>query len=439
MASGAPRPGSTRCSRMSSVWPSHLKCLIQLIGRCCRLAVELVPIERYMRHAVAMSEEVAPWVRSRGLERLLAQETNVSDLIQFLSDRDPSPWMSLVGFVPDDVTREATGANRADLLLKSDSKVAVVEVKLGHLMTVEQQKKYEALAPDFDLYLAALSADEGRLADCKRWRFLSLSDLVGGWESASDELARVLASEVSKLLQKWDQLIFRVFEPSGSDASLSTLNQKFLARVVTRRIKQDLRDRGRLSFAGVTSGGGLPVVQAWTPVRDEGEDRAFIAEIRWWETKPGGELRFGVDFDPRPGHEEDEEVRRAAYELARSMEADIDCAALQGNVAKERPDLAELLRRDKPSRPKPKGDWEQVMVHGFKGSPLKDGCRNNRRRTAPGFYGDGALRFQAIVEVDFERASAHDLIELMDFTLEYLSSRQPAADLSNEQSQKIGS
>ena len=60
----------------------------------------------------------------------------------------------------------------------------------------------------------------------------------------------------------------------------------------------------------------MPLVQAWTPVRGEGPDRSFIAEIRWWETKPGGELRFGVDFDPRPGQAEDEEVRRAAYELA---------------------------------------------------------------------------------------------------------------------------
>jgi hypothetical protein len=171
----------------------------------------------------------------------------------------------------------------------------------------------------------------------------------------------------------------------------------------------------------------LPLAQGWTLVRGEGPDRSFIAEIRWWEAKPGGELRFGVDFGPRPGQAEDEEVRRAAYELARSMDTDIDYASLKGQIAQERSDLAELLRREKPSRPKAKGDWERVIVHGFKGSPLPDGRPNNRQRTTPDFYGDGALRFQAIAEVDFERASARDLTDLIDFTLTYLNSRQPAS------------
>jgi hypothetical protein len=377
-----------------------------------------------------MNKNSAPWVRGRGLERLLAQETNVSDLIQFLSDRDRSPWAELVGFVPDAVTREALADNHADLLLKSDSKTAVVEVKLGHLMTVGQQEKYEALASRPDLYMAALTADRVRLAsDSDLWRFLSLSDLVSCWEKASDELARLLASEAARVLQGWDRMISGVFDTRSAAGwmPLSALTQKFLARVVTRRVAQDLLVRGRLVWAGVTSGGGLPLVQAWTPVRGEGPDRSFIAEIRWWETKPGGELRFGVDFGPRPGQAEDEEVRRAAYELARSMGTDIDYTSLKDQITQERPDLAELLQREKPSRPKANGDWERVIVHGFKGSPLPDGRPNNRQRTSPDFYGDGALRFQAIAEVDFERASARDLTDLIHFTLTYLSSRQPAS------------
>ena len=52
--------------------------------------------------------------------------------------------------------------------------------------------------------------------------------------------------------------------------------------------------------------------------------------------------------------------------------------------------------------------------------------KNNRRQTTPGFYGDGALRFEATVGIDFEHASALDLIVLIDATLEYLSSNQPA-------------
>ncbi|MGW6121238.1 hypothetical protein ACWFRF_19515 [Nocardia sp. NPDC055165] len=109
----------------------------------------------------------------------------MSDLIQFLSDRDRAPWGELVGFVPDVVTREALDANHADLLLTAGPRSAVVEVKLGHLMSSTQQEAYESLAFCPTLYLAALASDGARLAsDSSRWSFLSLSDLVGRWENA---------------------------------------------------------------------------------------------------------------------------------------------------------------------------------------------------------------------------------------------------------------
>ena len=54
-------------------------------------------------------------------------------------------------------------------------------------------------------------------------------------------------------------------------------------------------------------------------------------------------------------------MRRAAYELARSMDADIDYASLKGQIAEERPELAEFLRRENPSRPNAKGDWEALV------------------------------------------------------------------------------
>lgn len=354
----------------------------------------------------------------------------MSDLIQFLSDRDPSPWIELVGFVPDNVSREVQKANNADLLLSSGSRAAVVEVKLGHVMSEEQQKKYEALSIRPDLYLAALTSDNLRLGNSsERWTFLSLSEVIGRWESVDDVLARGLASEAARVLRTWDRSISAVFEERsrGSWMPLAALNQKFLARVVTRQIAHELRGRGRMAWAGVTSGGGLPLVQSWTPIRGEGADRCFIAEVRWWETKPGGELRFGVDFKARPGHVEDEEVRRAVYDLADSMDADIEFASLHTHLKTERPDLAELLRRDKRSRPGAKGDWEQVIIHGMKAAPLQGRNTNNRKTITPAFFGDGTLRFQAIVDIDFERASACDLIDLIGATLTFLSSREPHA------------
>jgi hypothetical protein len=116
-------------------------------------------------------------------------------------------WGKLVGFVPDDVAREAQEANHADLLLTSGSRAAVVAVKVGHLMSTEQQEKYEALPSQPDLYLAALSFDKVRLeADSHRWSFLSLSDLVGRWAAVDTNLpgslpARLPASCASGIRQ----------------------------------------------------------------------------------------------------------------------------------------------------------------------------------------------------------------------------------------------
>lgn len=364
----------------------------------------------------------AAWKRGRGLERLLAQETNVSDLLQLLSDRDPSPWERFVGFIPVDVVREAPAANNADLLLTSGSEAAVVEVKLGHLMSNSQQEKYEALAEGAELYLAALEADEARIGlDSERWTFLRLGDLFAAWTSSEDARARSLASDAASVLQDWDGAISATLSASkGKDGSpVEVVGQKFLARVLSRRIATDLRERGRMAHAGVARGGGVPLVEAWVPIRGEGDDRCFIAEVRWQE-KPGGALRFGVDFVPRPGRSEDEEVRRAAYDLACSMEDSIHHSAVHAALVETRPDLAGALRREKSSRPAARGNWEQVIQHGFKQATL-----NRDGPIRPAFYRDGALRFQAISDIDFSAVSAVDLVDLIDLTLEHLAANEP--------------
>lgn len=373
-----------------------------------------------------------PWQQTRGFERLLQQETNISDLLQFLSDRDPVPWQGLVGFVPTDVIRESRASNRADLhLTEAAGPGAIIEVKLAHAMNVGQQHNYEELTGDPRLFLAALAADRVRLKESTsdRWRFLSLGDVTAAWTASPDEPAAVVATQMTQVLTSWDDLIDRVLLPVADPRGLrlNALRQKFLARVITRRVASDLTARGFATFAGVTSGGGLPLVQAWTPVRGHSLDRCFMTEVRWWETKPGGELRFGVDFAPGPGQQEDESVRRAAFDLARSMNDAITFESLRAGTGA---DLRwrKLLARKGSSRPKAKGDWERVIQHGVTGSPLDGGVRNTRSRTKTGFFGDGALRFQAIAEVDFTEASAPDLVDLIAGTLGYLSAHQPAGE-----------
>jgi hypothetical protein len=337
----------------------------------------------------------------------------------------------LVGFVPEKVEREVLESNNSDLLLTGEGGGQVaIEVKLGHLLSADQQERYQGLPEGTSLVLAALSMDEQRLdLDSKsRWNFLSLVRIFDAWTEVEDDAARTFASQAVHVLREWDEQIagvFRLPEEEGS-LPLNVLTQKFLARVVSRRIAMDLRSRRLESYAGVTSGGGVPLVQSWHPIRGEDTGGYFMAEVRWWGAKPGGELRFGVDFAVPDGETESEELRRAAYELSSSMDSHIDFVALRTHLEDVNPRLAGLLERVKSSRPPAKGDWEQVVRHGFAGATLPDGKRNNRHRTRPAFYGDGALRFQAIVDIDFGSASGHDISNLLDASLTYLAERQPA-------------
>ncbi|MDR6574030.1 hypothetical protein J2X60_002685 [Curtobacterium sp. 320] len=183
-----------------------------------------------------MGNNIRPWVQNRGLGRLLAQETTVSDIIQLLSDRDPSPWEGVVGFIPDEVTREASNANRADLLLTAGGRTAVIEVKLGHIMSAEQQGKYEALQPRPDLYLAALDADRHRVgADAPSWTFISLADLLARWSGTEDPLARALAVETAATVSTWDRSISGVFAPRGA-ADRSPVSTRSSSRASPRDV-----------------------------------------------------------------------------------------------------------------------------------------------------------------------------------------------------------
>lgn len=367
------------------------------------------------------------WNSSSGLERVLLQETVVSDLLQFLSDLDPTPWAEIVGFTPSEVERESLTENRADLLLKGDEQQAIIEIKVGHVFDQAQQQRYEALDGDYALYLAALRMDEQRVMSnmTERWRFFSLTSLFKAWLQSEDTTAKVFAQEISEVFRSWDDKIHTVFRSQDAQP-ISGIRQKSLARVVSRGIAVDLQARGRLVYAGVASGGGVPLVQAWAPIRGEGEDRCFMAEVRWRQNHPVGELRFGIDFDPRPGQHEDEEVRRAAHDLAVSMEGDLEAETLQEYLGSVDPRLSIALQPNRRSRPEAKGDWEQVMHHGFANLPKVNNKKPGRRQIRPAFYGDGSLRFQAMVSLDFTQTSALDIINLLDATLTYLEERQPA-------------
>lgn len=95
------------------------------------------------------------------------------------------------------------------------------------------------------------------------------------------------------------------------------------------------------------------------------------------------------------------------------MDAANRLSTFKEHLTVKSPNRAVLLRRDSPSRPSAKGDWEQVISQGLKGTPSPSGKKNARRQTTPDFYGDRALRFQAIAEIDFGRPIVLDLMGLL--------------------------
>jgi hypothetical protein len=241
----------------------------------------------------------------RGIQRVLAREVHVSDLLQHLTDLDPKPWESLVGFIPETAGRERLLAKLStdrkvkgtvDLVLGSEGQQEVaIEVKVGHRFSADQQARYEK-STDGRLILAGLHADRTLVRSAERWEYLNLGDVFQARLDSPSEEAATLAKAAAKAIHEWDAAIDAVFGPREEGHPLISIGQKFLAVVVARRIAAELEQHGLITWAGVTSGsGGLAIVQAWAPIQDD-PDRRFIAEVRWHEGMQAGELRIGVDY-----------------------------------------------------------------------------------------------------------------------------------------------
>ena len=365
----------------------------------------------------------------RGIQRILAREVHVSDLLQHLTDLDPKPWESMVGFVPETVARERLLAKLStdrkvkgtvDLVLGSKGQQEVaIEVKVGHRFSADQQNRYER-PTDGRLILAGLHADRTLVCSAERWEFLTLGDVFEAWVDSQSEEAATLARAAAKVMHEWDAAIDAVFSPRGEGRPLISISQKFLAVVITRRIAAELEQRDLTTWAGVTSGsGGLAIVQACAPIQDDPE-RCLIAEVRWHEGMQAGELRLGIDFSLP----ESREARAEVWEMAKAMDDAIRIDALHTHLGGKHSHLADLLLRIGPGRrPANDGAWGAVIDLGFKSTENPGGVIGGRLQNNPGFVGDGTQRFEAVSKVDYSRATATDLIELIEASLGFLKSR----------------
>lgn len=367
----------------------------------------------------------------RGLQRVLAREVHVSDLMQHLTDLDPSPWRGLLGLVPDSADRERKLAKLSsgervrgtvDLVLSDAEQEVAIEVKVGHRFSSDQQDRYERSTTG-RLVLAGLAVDESLVRFAARWQFVTLADVFQAWASSSSKEARMLGQAAAAVLREWDSSIAAVFQAGKETRPLDSVKQKFLAVVIARRLADELGQRGWTTSAGVTSGGGLAIVQAWAAIRDD-PNRCLIAEVRWHKDLQTGELRFGVDYSLAESHE----ARAEVWALAGAMDDSIRIDAFRQHLANVRPELDRLLIRGGAGR-KPANDdtWRPVVERGFKSRDNAGGVEGGRSQNNPGFVGDGTQRFEAVSKLDYSIATASDLSALIEESLEYLKSRLPAS------------
>lgn len=359
-----------------------------------------------------------------GCRRLLARETNVSDLLQYLTDRDPTPWAALApGTVGADREARIGATQSADLILRDIEGTATggVEVKLGYTFDGAQAEAYEkTLDERIPLLLAGLDTDAVSAGAAReRWQFVHLSTLVSTWTSSKDTEAAAVACAAARVLTHWDETTSAVLEIGGHGAPLAAIQEPFLARVVTRALETRLHERRELrTLADVTLGGGNATLMAFSRIPDERPGREFIGEIRWSIPKQTMVLRLGLDY-PRGSREE----RQAVWDAALRMDDVIAADRFISHVAASTPVIARTLSSKGAGRPRRKGNWNDIIEKGFESGDAKN--------YNPGFHRDRDTRFEAMAQVDLSQASGVVVESLLTLGLDYLAEHwRPAGSQS---------
>jgi hypothetical protein len=219
-----------------------------------------------------------------------------------------------------------------------------------------------------------------------------------------------LATRVDDVLQGWAGAIDGVRKPLTQTGSLTfaDVDNVALLRVITRELSQTQRARGVVSFAGVSSGGGNPILQSWTKVEGV-EDVWFIADARFEDHRV--HLRFGVDGEPGTA----EEVWRIARTLDDAITVDAFAEFVERTSHGNTRAVANFQAGGR-GRPQARGDWNAVIASG--------------KRTAgtnPGFLRDGLTRLECGVRISKDALNSWSLKVLMDAVHDHLRSAWAAA------------
>ncbi|HVF14999.1 MAG TPA: hypothetical protein VM942_10390 [Acidimicrobiales bacterium] len=374
---------------------------------------------------------VDPGAAFAALERMLAKEDRISDLIGFLAALDPRPLSTVLRVTAgnprisrEEVLRVAPGggrrSGRADLLVRDGAGiVALLEIKAAAGAHGDQFDRYDAWAkaqrPPVTCHLISLEADTRAAPD--GWStMLTLPMLLRAWQGGEHPHAGWLACAAAEVLESWI---------AQCDGKLGRATSPAVADLVTRRVAVDLGAVSRLSAAGVeaqaprTKGGTASVV-SWLPFPSEHADSGAWLCVEFRSARranPGTPwlLRLGVEVGA--GDRTDRQARAAAHDLAVPLRHELKCAALRQHLQHVGQDgLASFVR------PGPR------TIDGLKGDPDADALAawrtnaltNDAYGEHPALFHDWGRRLASQILVDVTDLDRHQIVELLAAALDHL-------------------
>ncbi|MBV9025588.1 MAG: hypothetical protein JO362_17755 [Streptomycetaceae bacterium] len=207
-----------------------------------------------------------------GLTRLLRTEDDWSDLLCFLAELDPEPLRSALHLTPGAITvqrevrvraRRGAPAGRVDFIVLLDGVAcSLMEMKLGAGAHGEQFAAYDAWAetkgiPAADRYLVGPNTDPIPDGPSTWSRRLTFAGLLSGWNSSSDDLARLLA------VRALQQLAALETEATGPAHQASIMLSDALRLRRLARLTHAVAPHGTVFNMRQRSQMGAPNICAW--------------------------------------------------------------------------------------------------------------------------------------------------------------------------------
>ncbi|MFE3876714.1 hypothetical protein ACFXPX_20270 [Kitasatospora sp. NPDC059146] len=363
---------------------------------------------------------------SPALERLVADENSLSDLLAFLFERDPQPLIDLLGLAPGPYRcrREVKQpAGRLDLVVyrrSDDRPVAVLEMKGASDEHGDQLNRYRAWAETLDPVPALFYCTFDAARPTEPWRSLRLVTLFQAWHSAADPHAAWLAHGITDVLHSWE---------TEADGAIGSSSGWYVPDVVSRRTALALDDALRRDHPGsvearaMSTSGGNPMVMAWRH-HPSGSDHAWIAvDLRCpGRGMPSQPWLFRPCVDVLTGARPTVEAVLEAHDLAVELQPAMALSSIQEGLRRRgRPELAAALRADKhdglngPADPEVLAGWRDRLASGA-----------STPRLHPVFFHDRQRRLATQFRLDVGSLTRTDLADLTLAVLDHLVERADA-------------